>query len=265
MFYLQPPLWADRSVIIQVRHVLPLLCLLASFSQLLHWYSPLHSLSFIASFTTINKKATHFRGTLACTQRALSLSAILLCTQLGVSGSLKPANWKSWAQEHLLGHVAVPQNPFKALAPFLMWPGCCWLYSARYSVYALNCLCPVFTEWEIRPYLAVKDLCSTVGAKGALFCQLSASVMLPPLGHLHPRRWPVGNWQFLDIWALFMFHKQARKHGSADRAVKKTPIVPSCTMQRFWSTGNDNLGEFFSPIFSGAVSHIQLRFFHYCH
>lgn len=115
VFYLQPPLrsWqechhpGDRLVI-------PLLRLLASFSQLLHWFSPLHSLSFIASFTTRNKLVSRSRGTLGHTQRTLSLSMSLLHTLLGASGSLKPANWKGWAQEYLLGHVAMALDGFKA-------------------------------------------------------------------------------------------------------------------------------------------------------
>lgn len=67
-------------------------------------------------------------------------------TRFGTSGSLEPANWECQAQEHLLGHVAMAQNAFKALAPFLTQPGCCGLCSARCSAYGLNSLHPVFTE-----------------------------------------------------------------------------------------------------------------------
>lgn len=101
VLYLQPPLWADRSGIMQVANWLFPLCvsLLPSPSSWmsLHWFSPPCSLS----FTTINKLATHFRGTLDHPWRTFNLSTSPFHTQLGASGSLKPANWKCEAEGHV--------------------------------------------------------------------------------------------------------------------------------------------------------------------
>lgn len=80
--------------------VTPLLCLLASLSQLLNVLSLIIP-SLSLSFTTINELATQVRGTLGHPWKTLNLSVLPLHTQLGASGSLKPANWKCEAERHV--------------------------------------------------------------------------------------------------------------------------------------------------------------------